>query len=79
MIESPLLKEIAEEAAARAKRQDVLSVLESTFELPQDVVNAVNQIEDLPLLGKLVVAAARCKDLSEFRKQLPVQGLEASE
>jgi hypothetical protein len=80
MIESPLLKEIAEEAAARAKKQDILSVLEATFDvLPQDVVKAVNEIEDLALLGKLVVGAARCKDLSEFRKGLPVQSAETSQ
>jgi hypothetical protein len=88
MIESPLLQEIVEEAEAKginkgmakAKQQDIISILGSTFmALPDDIISAVNQTSDVTILSNLIVAAARCKDLADFRKQLLMQGTEASE
>jgi hypothetical protein len=79
MTEFPLRKEIVAEAEARANQKAIISFLESRFSaVPEDITTAVQQTVDLKKLTKLIVAAARCKELSEFRERLQDQIIDAN-
>lgn len=49
-------------------REDIIDVLEIRFEnMPSDLVNAINQIEDSSLLKTLLRQAITLDSLSEFQ------------
>jgi hypothetical protein len=76
MIESPLIREIEARGEARGRMQahveDILRFLEARFEqFPEEIRARLARISDEETLERLVVSAARCRDLAAFRAQLP--------
>jgi hypothetical protein len=71
MIESPLIKELVEEAQAEAKQQDIIGFLESRFgSLSEGFTSSLRGITDVKRLNELVRLAGRCADLPAFEKHL---------
>jgi hypothetical protein len=71
MIESPLIKELVEEAQAEAKQQDIIGFLESRFgPLSEAFTSSLRGITDVKRLNELVRLAGRCADLPAFEKHL---------
>jgi hypothetical protein len=71
MVESPLIREIVEDAESRTKAEDILRVLQYRFgPLPADVQDAVRATRDASRLEALLEGATRCPDLEAFRARL---------
>jgi hypothetical protein len=71
MIESPLIKELVEEAQAEAKQQAIIGFLESRFgPLPEELTYSLRDITEVKRLDEIVRLAARCADLPAFHKHL---------
>jgi hypothetical protein len=73
MKESPFYQEIMDEGRVEARRADVLTVLEAHLGRSpgEEVVTAVNALDDLRQLDALLRLAARCSGVEEFRAALP--------
>jgi hypothetical protein len=68
MLEIPFLDEIVEEKTRDAVHQNVVIVLEARFgEVPQDLVEAIESVDEEKQLKDLVRLAAVCPDLASFR------------
>lgn len=71
MIESPLLKQIVDEATQEARQQAILQFPESKFgAVPPEITEKVRAASDEARLGELTRAAARCATLDEFATNL---------
>ena len=67
MIESPLIQELV----AETKHKDILRFLAARFgPVPQDIVSALQEIQDEQRLDNLVEWAGLCPDLQAFRSRL---------
>jgi flagellar biosynthesis/type III secretory pathway protein FliH len=54
-----------------SKQQAVIEVLETRFEqVPEGLIEAIENINDLPKLTQLLASAARCTDLEAFAASL---------
>lgn len=59
------------EEQIRSKQQSVIEVLETRFEkVPEGLIEAIENINDLPRLTQLLASAARCPDLEAFAASL---------
>ena len=72
MLEIPFLAEIVmektRETARETAQQDIVTVLEARFDdVPGDVVEGIESIDDHGQLRGLVRLAASCPDLAAFR------------
>lgn len=68
MLEVPFLDEIVMEKACETARQDVVTVLEARFgEVPVDLAEEIESVDDEKQLRGLVRLAASCADLEAFR------------
>jgi hypothetical protein len=68
---SPMEELIQEEATLQARREDIVEVLQVRFgEVPPDVVEAVNGIEDLPTLKQLHRQAIAIGSVAQFQELL---------
>ena len=83
MIESPLLKELTDEAEARgrtearteARQEAIVDILVSRFgSVPDDLAGAVRTLGSEERLGEAIKLAARCPDLEAFRVHLRADG-----
>ena len=75
MIESPLLKELTDEAEARASQKAIMTILKSRFgEVPEDLGGAAQSLAGEQRLEEAVAVAARCPDLEAFRVHLKADG-----
>jgi predicted transposase YdaD len=79
MIESPLLKEIVEEAMAKgeakgqakAKQHDIIEFLEARFDaVSENLIASVRAIHDLKKLDDLIRLAGRSADLVAFEERM---------
>jgi len=79
MLEVPFLDEIvrektreaAQRAARETARSNIAAVLEARFgDVPRDVADEIEVIDDEKQLGRLVRAAGSCPDLEAFRKAI---------
>ena len=76
MIESPLLKELTDEARAEARQEDILKILGGRFgAVPDDLAEAVRALDDEKRLGEAVTVAVQCQDLEAFRVHLRTTGV----
>jgi hypothetical protein len=72
MLEVPFLDEIVmektRETARETAQQDIVTVLEARFgDVPRDVAEGIESIDDHAQLRYLVRLAASCPDLAAFR------------
>ena len=68
MLEVPFLDEIVMEKACETVRQDIVTVLEARFgEVPVDLAEEIESIDDEKQLRGLVRSAGSCPDLEAFR------------
>ena len=68
MLEVPFLDEIVMEKTRETAQQDIITVLEARFgDVPGDVVEGIESINDKTQLRGLVRLAAACPDLTTFR------------
>ena len=75
MIESPLLKELTDEARTEANQAAVITVLESRLgPVPDDLAGAVRALGSEERLREAIKLAARCPDLEAFRVHLRADG-----
>jgi predicted transposase YdaD len=59
------------EEQIHSKQQSVMEVLETRFEqVPEGLIEAIENINDLPKLTQLLASAARCTDLEAFAASL---------
>jgi predicted transposase/invertase (TIGR01784 family) len=59
------------EEQIHSKQQSVIEVLETRFEqVPEGLIEAIENINDLPRLTQLLASAARCTDLEAFAASL---------
>jgi hypothetical protein len=72
MSESPLYKEIRQEGAVFIRRHDILQLLRLRLRVKDtaEIEQALNAIDDLESLGRLLEVAALCSQLDEFRQAL---------
>jgi hypothetical protein len=74
MLEVPFLDEIVMEKTRETAQQNIVSFLEARFgDVPGDVVEGIESIDDHAQLKGLVRLAASCPDLAAFRDAV-VQG-----
>ena len=75
MIESPLIKELADEARAEGVQEVIVSILRSRFgEVPEDLLGAVRSLSGKERLSDAAIIAAQCPDLEAFRVHLRADG-----
>ena len=68
MLEVPFLDEIVMEKACETARQDIVTVLEARFgDVPRDLSEEIESVDDAKQLRGLVRLAASCPDLDAFR------------
>jgi hypothetical protein len=74
LIESPLLKELVEEAERAGSRKVIIGVLVARFGPKARAMRRIlNTISDDQKLGELTVLSVRCPDLESFKKQVEPQ------
>ena len=60
-------QEVHQEGQIFSKQQAVIEVLETRFEqVPEGLIEAIENIDDLPKLTQLLASAARSTDLEAF-------------
>ena len=79
MIESPLIKELTDEAEAKGRaegrQEDILDILEGRFgAVPEDLAEAVRALDDEKRLREAITVAVQCQDLEAFRVHLRTTG-----
>ncbi|TVS15976.1 MAG: hypothetical protein EA424_14975 [Planctomycetaceae bacterium] len=68
MLEIPFLDEIVMEKTRETAQQDIITFLEARFgDVPCDVAEGIESIDDHAQLKGLVRLAASCPDLAAFR------------
>jgi hypothetical protein len=71
MKDSKMWRDAVAQGELQRSRADVLEVLQARFEsIPEEDTDAVNAIEDLTALRRLLRLAARCERLEEFQHAL---------
>ena len=69
MLEVPFLDEIVMEKTRETAHQYIVTVLEARFgDVPRDVAEEIESIDDQKRLKGLVRLAASCPDLDAFRR-----------
>ena len=69
---SPYQKRFIAKGKLEGKREDLLVFLGARFEqAPEDIVVAVNRIENPDMLTRLLIAAGQVATLGDFRNLLP--------
>jgi hypothetical protein len=64
-----------EKGTRQTGRESVIIVLRSRFqEIPDEIEDAINKIEDLPLLKQILSRAATANSITEFQKILDSKG-----
>lgn len=72
MIESPLIKEIVDQAKCEGIRTSILAVLEGRFTaVPSDIPARLQGLTDEDSLRSLAKQAGQCADIEAFRKAMP--------
>ena len=75
MIESPLLKELTDEARAEAKQEDIVDILKGRFSaVPDDLVETLSALDDDRRLRESIMVAVQCQDLEAFLVHLKADG-----
>lgn len=71
MIESPLIQELLDQRTKQVGVRNLLKFLTARFgDLPEDLVQTVNAIQDARKLDLLIECAGKCVDLDSFRQEV---------
>jgi hypothetical protein len=71
MLEVPFLDEIVRDKTRETAQQDIVAFLEARFgDVPRDLVDEIESIDDEKQLRGLVRSAGSCRDLEAFRNAI---------